>query len=128
VRRGGGHSKSFAATGWRHKGARQGHEEGSSRNARVLHSTLSAQMGSCDRPRRWHEGLRLPAESTWLAADGSFSPEMDIAQTQEKHAPREGFEIPMRARMTALEGVPVRRNWSAEVGSRRRPKKRVPNV
>jgi len=46
VRRGGGHSKSFAATGWRPRGARQGREEGSSRNARVLRSALSARMGS----------------------------------------------------------------------------------
>jgi len=46
ARRGGGHSKSFAATGWRPGGARQGHEEGSSRNARALHSALSTRMGS----------------------------------------------------------------------------------
>jgi len=121
ARRGGGHSKSFAATGWRRSGARQGREEGSSRNARVLRSALSARMGSCDRPRRWDEGLRLLQNSLgslWMARLERDGHRANAGETK----PREGFALPMRARMMALEGVPVRRIWSAEVGRRRRPK------
>lgn len=60
----------FRGNGLVTKGARQGSEEGSSRNARVLRSALSARSGSCGQPRWRHEGLRLLAESDWLAARG----------------------------------------------------------
>jgi len=120
VRRGGGHSKSFAATGWRRRGARQGCEEGSSRNARVLHSALSARMGSCDRPRRWDEGLRLLQNSFGSLRMARLERGGHHANAGETK-PREGFTLRMRAGMMALEGVPVRRIWSAEVGRRRRP-------
>lgn len=128
ARRGGRDSKSFAAAGWRHGGARQGIEEGSSRNARVLHSTLSARMGSRGQPRwRW-ESLRSPIESVRLAADGPplrRRTSRNVGETK----PREGFTLPIRARMMALEGVPVRRIWSAEVGRRQRSQRSaVPNV
>jgi len=129
ARRGGGLSKSYAATGWRRSGARQGHEEGSSRNARVLRSALSARMGSCGQPRWRQEFLpeRVCASCRiHLARCGwPASPETDIAQTQEKRSPARGRSFPMRARMMALEGVPVRRIWSAEVGRRRRPNEAV---
>jgi hypothetical protein len=108
ARRGGGHSKSFAATGWRHKGARQGNEEGHSRNARVLHSALSARMGSCGQPR-WRQRVcalcRIDlARCGWPAQKWTA-----FTQTQERRSPRERLTFPMRARMMALEGVPVRR-------------------
>jgi len=50
------------------------------------------------------------------------SSETDMLPTQENDELREELEDPRRARITALEGVPVRRIWSAEVGRRQRPK------
>jgi len=119
VRRGGGHSKSFAATGWRPSGARQGHEEGSSRNARVLHSALSARESSRDRPRRWDEGLRLLQDSFGSSRTARLARDGRRANVRDAKS-REGSSDPMRTRVMALEGVPVRRIWSAEVGKRRR--------
>jgi hypothetical protein len=119
VRRGGGHSKSFAATGWRQRGARQGHEEGRSRNARVLHSALSARLGSCGQPRWRQKGLRPLQNLPGSPRVARFERSGHRANAGEMK-PREGFDLPMRARMTALEGVPVHRNWSAEVGRRQR--------
>jgi hypothetical protein len=65
-------------------------------------------------------GLRLlqnPIGSSWMAR---LSGGGHHANAGDNQSPR-GVWFPMRTRMMALEGVPVRRIWSAEVGRRQRP-------
>jgi len=108
ARRGGRDSKSFAAAGWRQGTPGGESRRGTHAKARVLHSTPSAPKGSRGQPR-WR--LRVYAfNRIFLARCGmTASSETDTPPTQENAKPREGRDDPMRARISALEGVPVRR-------------------
>jgi len=90
------------------KDARRGFEEGNSRNARVLHSAPSAPEGSCGQPRWRSEAYAL--DRIFLARCGvTASSETGTPPTHENDELREGRDDPVRARILALEGVPVRR-------------------
>jgi len=104
-------------------------KEGSSRNARALHSALSARIGSSRLAspavvgrsvfRKRHRVFK--AESVWLTVQW-LTPlrRMTTGRTQKKRSPARGSTFLMRVRMTAPKSVPVRRIWSAEVGRRQR--------
>jgi len=116
-RRGGRDSNSFAAAMVVTKNARRGIEEGSSRNAGALHSSPSASKGFGSPSQEGISGVSLAgsrrrtlsAKSFWLAADALPPRRRNKPPTQENDKPREGRDDPMRARILALEGVPVRR-------------------
>lgn len=98
----------FRGNGLATHGARQGKEEGSS-----LQTCTSPSLHSVD-----PDGIPWPAslaivrfapsiDSVRLAANGPPLRRRTFANAGEPK-PREGFTSPMRVRITALEGVPVR--------------------
>jgi len=98
VRRGGRDSSSFAAAGWRQRMPGGDFEEGSSRNARALHSAPSASEGSRGQPR-WQpeDGARksptLSAGPFQLAAEWPPLRRRLLRQRKRTTSPARGATI-----------------------------------
>lgn len=117
----------FRGNGLVTKGARQGSEEGSSRNARALHSALSAWVSSCGQPR-WLQGVCALCRIHLARRGWPASPETVIARTQEKRSLVRGSRFRCGRGLRRSMVVPVRRICLQKSVSGDGPMKRLPNV
>lgn len=74
------------------------------------------------------KGVSPPCRIHLARCGWPVSSEAVISQTQENVGPREGFALPLRARVKALEVVPVRRICLQKSVGGDGPMKRLPNV